>query len=75
MPAAETVLVSRIKRAIWRARELWAEADYAQRRLLEIQSGQSLLKPEQLPRICTRIVDLEGLYRLEIAEPDYDQLA
>jgi hypothetical protein len=69
------MLVSRIKRAIWRARELWTELDYAQRRLLEIRSGQSLLKPEQLPRICTRVVDLEGVYRLEVAEPHYDQLS
>jgi hypothetical protein len=31
--------LSRLKRAARRAREIWAELDYAQRRLLEIHTG------------------------------------
>ncbi len=35
-------MTSRLRRSAGRAREIWSELDYAQRRLLEIQTGLTL---------------------------------
>jgi hypothetical protein len=57
--------ISWLRRAGHRVREVWAELDYAQRRLLDIQSGQSLIKPERRPGIASRVDQLEALYEYE----------
>jgi hypothetical protein len=41
-----TITTSRASRTIGRVRRLWAELDYAQRRLLEIQTGIPIAAPE-----------------------------
>lgn len=50
----ETQIITRLK-------ELWAELDYAQRRLLEVRTGVPMLPPER-PRSAASIEDLEALY-------------
>jgi hypothetical protein len=64
--------VSWLKRASRSVREVWAELDYAQRRLLEIQTGVSLIKPEQRPWISSRVEQLEALYDYEPLGAEHD---
>jgi hypothetical protein len=49
---------------IGRVKELWAEFDYAQRRLLELRMGVPMLPPER-PKIAASIDELEDLYAVE----------
>jgi hypothetical protein len=64
--------VSWLKRASRRVREVWAELDYAQRRLREIQTGAVLIKPEQRPWISSRVEQLEALYACEPLAAEHD---
>ena len=59
-----TTTESRFMRAIGQVKEVWAEFDYAQRRLLEIQLGVPVRRP-QPPRVASSIEELEALYGLE----------
>ena len=54
---------ARINRNIARLRELSADIGYAQRRLLEIQTGVSFTTPEERRRSVLRVRQLEHLYR------------
>ncbi len=58
-----TTSASRTGRVIGRAKKLWAELDYAQRRVLEIRTGVPLSTPEERRRSRRRISQLEYLYR------------
>ncbi len=65
-----TTIWSRITRTIGQFKEVWAEFDYAQRRLLEIRLGVPML-PSERPKIAASIDELEALYALEDARlPD-----
>ena len=64
--------VSWLTRASRSVREVWAELDYAQRRLLEIQTGVSLIKPEQRLWICSRVEQIEALFDYEPLAAEYD---
>lgn len=51
--------ISRPRKFARRARETWAELDHAQRRLLEIRTGQPLT---DTPRPTVSVAELERLY-------------
>ncbi len=53
-----------VTQMIGRVKELWAELDYAQLRLLEIRTGVPMLPCKQ-PKIATSIDELEALYALK----------
>lgn len=55
---------SRVTQTIGRVKELWAEFDYAQRRLLEVRMGVPML-PSERPKIAASIDELDALYALE----------
>jgi hypothetical protein len=58
-------ILSRASRAISRAREIWAELDDAQLRLLEIRTGVPGLRREPRPRSVDTVARLEALYARE----------
>jgi hypothetical protein len=58
-----TASASRTGRTIQRAKELWSELDYAQRRMLEIRTGVPFITPEERRRSRLRVNQLEHLYR------------
>ena len=59
------LLPERTRRLLARGRALYGELDYAQRRLLEIQTGE-VLTPETARRQARALVaQLEALYELE----------
>ena len=60
-PDVMTSATSRVKRVVRRARRVWAELEYGQRRMFEIQTGVSV-RPERRPRISRSIDELERLY-------------
>ncbi|MGH2886558.1 MAG: hypothetical protein ACRDPA_28340 [Solirubrobacteraceae bacterium] len=47
--------------AIRQVKETWAEVDYAQRRLLEIQTGRRFVLPAR-PHIARSVDELESLF-------------
>jgi hypothetical protein len=53
--------ISRTRRGIDRAKRIWAELDYAQRRSLEIQTGIPLGAREMHPRAGRRFDELSRL--------------
>jgi hypothetical protein len=59
-----TTTGSRATRTIGRVKELWAEFDYAQRRLLEVRMGVPML-PSERPKMAASIDELEALYAFE----------
>jgi hypothetical protein len=59
-----TTTGTRLIRTIGQVKEIWAEFDYAQRRLLEVQLGVPM-RQARPPRIAASIDELEALYRLE----------
>lgn len=59
-----TTTRSRLVRTIGQVKEIWAEFDYAQRRLLEVQLGVPVRRARS-PRIAASIDELEALYGLE----------
>jgi hypothetical protein len=59
-----TTTRSRLIRTIGQVKEIWAEFDYAQRRLLEVQLGVPMRRARP-SRIAASIDELEALYRLE----------
>jgi hypothetical protein len=52
---------SLIGRAIRQVKETWTEVDYAQRRLLEIQTGRRFVSPAR-PKIARSVDELESLF-------------
>jgi hypothetical protein len=54
----KTSATSRIKRATRRAKRLWSELDYAQRRVFEMRTGVPLTRPN----ISRSVDELERLY-------------
>ena len=56
-PAIKSLFV----RAAHQVREIWNETEYAQRRMLEIQTGQRLVSPAG-PMIARTIDELESLF-------------
>jgi len=52
---------SLIGRAIRQARETWTEVDYAQGRLLEIQTGRRFVSPAR-PYMARSVDQLESLF-------------
>jgi hypothetical protein len=54
---------TRIGRKIARVKAIWAELDYAQRRLLEMRTGVPFIAPEERRRSVLRGRQLEYLYR------------
>ena len=52
---------SLIGSAIRQAKETWAEFDYAQRRMLEIQTGRRFVSPAR-PNIARSVDELESLF-------------
>jgi hypothetical protein len=59
----KTESASRTGRTIRRAKKLWAELDYAQRRMLEIRTGVPFTTPAERRRSPLRVHQLEHLYR------------
>jgi hypothetical protein len=57
----ETASIGR--RTVGYVKDLWAELDYAQRRLLEIQTGMPIQR--ERARVQAEIDELEALYALE----------
>jgi len=55
----------RMSRTIGRLKEIWAELDYAQRRLLEIRTGVPLLAHTERASVRRTIDELEALYAHE----------
>jgi hypothetical protein len=45
-------------------KEFWAEFDYAQRRLLEVQLGVPMVRSER-PKVAQSIGELEALYAFD----------
>jgi hypothetical protein len=62
-----TSTTSRTRRTFGRAKKLWAEMDYAQRRLLEIRTGVPLSTPEETKarHDQAEVAELERLYALD----------
>ena len=54
----KTSATSRIKRAARRAKRLWSELDYAQRRVFEMRTGVPLTRPN----VSRSADELERLY-------------
>ena len=54
---------TRISGTIARMKAIWSELDYAQQRLLEIQTGVPFITPEERSRSILRVRQLEYLYR------------
>jgi hypothetical protein len=52
----------KIRQIIRRMKATWAELDYAQRRLFEIQTGIGVGGSGKSPRIARRRDELEALY-------------
>jgi hypothetical protein len=61
----QTAANSRAKRAISRARRIWSELDYAQRRLFEIRTGVRATAPEMRASVRRQVEELERLYAYE----------
>jgi hypothetical protein len=59
-----TTTGSPLIRTISQVKEIWAEFDYAQRRLLEVQLGVPMRRARP-SSIAASIDELEALYRLE----------
>lgn len=59
-----TTTGSRLIRTIGQVKDIWAEFDDAQRRLLEVQLGVPMRR-SPAPRIAASIDELEALYRLD----------
>lgn len=55
-------MISRVRRIVRHVREIAAELDYAQRRLLEIRTGISLTPETERARVRSEIARLEALY-------------
>ncbi len=53
---------SHVSRALGRAKRIWSELDYAQRRLFELRTGVPSTTPERRPSLKARIDELERLY-------------
>jgi hypothetical protein len=49
-------------------RETWAQIDYAQRRMIELQLG---IPPRRAPAEPAKVEELEDLYTLPAREPDH----
>ena len=64
----KTGLKSAVTRVIRWIRETWAELDYAQHRMIELQLGTP---PPQLPREASELEELERLYALPAREPGH----
>jgi hypothetical protein len=58
-----TATESRAQRIARRAKRLWNELDYVQRRVLENQTGVPFITPEERRRSRGRVAQLEYLYR------------
>ena len=61
-------VTSHASRIIVWLRETWAEMDYANRRMIELRTGSSLL----MPPAGRQIDELEALYALPSQEADRD---
>jgi hypothetical protein len=61
----QTATKSRARRTIDRARQIWSELDYAQRRLFEIRTGIRGTGPEIRAGVRRQIDELERLYAYE----------
>jgi hypothetical protein len=59
---------SHISRVIDRLRLAWADMDYAQRRLFEIQTGIPVAGPQPRRHRRPTVEELEALYAIEQAE-------
>ena len=53
----------RISRKVARLKQIWADVDYAQRRLLEIQTGVPFTTSKERRQSVLRLRQLEYLYR------------
>ena len=62
-PVMGTTSGSRARRTIGRMKRLWQELDYAQRRVLEINTGVPLTTPDERRGSLLRVRQLEFLYR------------
>ena len=56
-----TTETSRIKRVARRAKRIWSEMDYAQRRMFELRTGVPA-RADRRPRISRSVDELERLY-------------
>lgn len=63
-------MISRAPRVIGRLREIVAEVDYAQRRLLEIQTGIPLTRATERALARAQIARLEALYASPGPDPE-----
>jgi hypothetical protein len=57
------------RRTVDYVKDMWAEFDYAQRRLLEVQTGRPMTREGR--KAEAQIDELEALYWLESAGPDH----
>ena len=58
-----TATESRANRLARRIKRVWSELDYAQRRVLENQTGVPFVTPEERSASRARVAQLEYLYR------------
>ncbi len=58
-----TATETRARRIASRAKRLWSELDYVQRRVLENQTGVPFVTDEERRRSRARVAQLEYLYR------------
>jgi BMFP domain-containing protein YqiC len=60
-----TATKSNVRQATNRVKRVWAEMDYAQRRLFEIRTGVAVIDRSQRTSPAASVDELEALYRLE----------
>ncbi len=65
---------ARARRMVGRARQIWGELDYTQRRLFEVRTGVPTLTPEERARL-QRVLDERRLERRTVEEPNIAQLS
>lgn len=59
-----TATQSRIRQAVTEVKRVWAELDYAQRRLFEIRTGVPVINRDQRVRTARTVEELDSLYGL-----------
>ena len=59
-----TATQSRIRQAVTEVKRVWAELDYAQRRLFEIRTGVPVISRDQRVRTARTVEELDSLYGL-----------
>jgi hypothetical protein len=65
-----TTTPTRLRRLANRVQRTWSEMDHAQRRLLEIRTGQPFVTPTRRASVAVSVAELEALYAAESSHRD-----